>query len=88
MCNFYKNASKLFYQFGKICLIGGVLAIFYGVFYLIFISIFYEEHEVRKLLDNFIVLHYLAYCALAIALGLKLMEKYTNYILNEKEKVK
>jgi hypothetical protein len=88
MCNFYKNASKLFYQFGKVCLIGGGLAIFYGMFYLINIFINYEEYEIGDILSDFIVLHYIACCALAIALGVKLMEKYTDYTLSVKSKDK
>jgi hypothetical protein len=60
MCNFYKNASKLFYQFGKICFLGGGLAIFYGIFYLIYIFVVYEEYEIGNILSDFSVLLYIA----------------------------
>lgn len=86
MYKFYKAINKVFFLFGKVLLVGGVVAVISGLVYLIFISIVFTPYEVNNLLDNFVIFYYLAYCLLAIQTGISLIDAYTNYGLKKGSK--
>jgi ABC-type antimicrobial peptide transport system permease subunit len=72
MCEIYKNLNLFFYRCGQIMFIGGLLAFPFGVAYLIFTSIFYDQFELQ--IDSF--LSYIGYMIISIITGFTIGEKY------------
>lgn len=72
MCEIYKNLNLFFYRCGQIMFTGGLLAFPFGVAYLIFTSIFYDQFELQ--IDSF--LSYIGYMIISIITGFTIGEKY------------